>query len=186
MARSRGSRFPRTTSQRRKNAWVAGVGSNQAGQSVSATGKAGVSLGAGINVDGLTLVRTRGEFQMYLESASSAGAGFIGAVGLAVVTDQAFNVGITAIPGPVTESNFDGWLYHRFFSVIAGGIIDGGAAADHDQVNAMSAAVRVEIDSKAMRKVKEGETIVGIMEFTEIGTAVARFFMDSRMLFKLA
>ena len=187
MARSRKFPSPRVP-QKRHSAWTIGPATTGPGgvQTLSVTGLTGMGVGAGINEDGLTLVRTRGELLMYLSAATPAGAsGFHGAFGLCVVTDQAFGIGTTAIPGPATDKEWDGWFYHRFFNLFSGGVIDGTAATDDNQSNSAIAALRIEVDSKAMRKTKEGMTIVGIIEVTELGTAAMKVFFNSRLLFKL-
>ena len=185
MARSFRQSHSRVVTPRRKNAWTIGPSSNQGLQTISATGIIGFAIAASINEDGLTLVRTRGELVMALSAATGIGDGFIGAVGMTVVTDKAFDVGTTAIPGPVTESRYDGWLYHRFINLLAGAPIAGAAAGDGDQVNATSAAIRLEVDSKAMRKVKADQTIVFMWEGTEVGSADIRAYLNTRLLFKL-
>jgi hypothetical protein len=38
----------------------------------------------------------------------------IGAIGLAVVTDQAVGIGVTAVPTPITDLSSDSWFLHRF------------------------------------------------------------------------
>ena len=39
----------------------------------------------------------------------------VGAFGLILVTDQALAIGITAIPGPFTNGDDDGWFCHQSF-----------------------------------------------------------------------
>ena len=155
---------------------------------LTATGNQSSILGFGaqVNLDGFTLVRTRGEFVAQLRSASAIANGFSGAFGIGIVTDAAFAVGVTAVPTPVTEADSDSWLYHRFFSCIAGAPIAGAAMQDEDAVNPTGAAVRFEVDSKAMRKTGEKEsTIYAAIEVTELGTAAIDIMFNSRLLFKL-
>ena len=126
-----------------------------------------------------TIIRCRGLFTVSLDSAT-AGGGFLGAAGIALVNSDAFAQGINSIPGPFTDAHWDAWMWHSFFEV------HGITATIADGVNAVSAMQRIEIDSKAMRKWDPAETLVFMAEGAEAGTAVARFNMDSRLLLKAA
>ena len=190
MAFQRGSRFPRTSgrSQRRKTSWSVGPQSGTEGipattisSSISAVGGVGVA----VLEDGLTLVRTRGEAVLQLVTAAAAGDGFAGALGIANVTSNAIGVGITAVPTPITDDNWDGWLYHRFFALISSGAITANAATDTDQVLPTSGSLRFEIDSKAMRKVNSDTSLIFVIQVSLVGTASMFWSANSRMLFKL-
>jgi len=123
-----------------------------------------------------TLVRTRGLFDIFLTSSSSAGDGYFGAVGIGLVTLAAFTAGAASVPTPVTEDGWDGWLWHQYVSVHEDSPDGQGDGGGHH---------RVEIDAKAMRKVQGEMVLYAAFEFTEIGTAVANIFLNSRMLSKL-
>ena len=186
MARRRG--FPaRSPYPKRLNAWS--VGPISATQAITSTTPvlwtAGVVLES---ADEATIVRIRGEALIYLVASSATNAGgFTGAMGIGIATSAAFAVGQTAVPTPLTESDWDGWMWHRFFTLQSAGPIDSGVAADIDQTNPTTAALRVEIDSKAMRKLQADYVVYGAVEMgVEAGTADARFSADSRMLFKLS
>ena len=176
MARLRG--FPvRTPTSRRAVSW--GVGPQAPAQSLTATGQAlwtsGITL---LGDQKATIVRIRGQIEMYLTVASAVGDGFRGAFGLALVTAQAFAAGAGSIPGPVSESQFDGWMWHQFFSL-------------HTQVATLGnpdvVHVQIPIDTKAMRKwVADDQLLVGMVEVVEIGTASLTFHVDSRVLVKLS
>ena len=186
MARLRGFR-PQIRSQRRKANWTVGPQSGADGVPIALSASSKVLMGVGAVVldSGITLVRTRGELMILLKTSSNAAGGFVGAFGLCVVTDQAFAAGVGSIPGPVADDDWDGWFYHRYLALGSGGAIAAAAAADEDQVNSVTAALRVEVDSKAMRKLTVGQTIVGMLELAEQGTATASIFFNSRMLVKL-
>ena len=74
-------------------------------------------LGSGVTpvVSGLTLVRTRGQLFATLAVSSAAGDGYTGVWGIGKVTAAAFAAGLTAIPTPITEADWDGWLYWSTF-----------------------------------------------------------------------
>ena len=145
---------------------------------VSLTGTSVSIIGAGQSVldDGLTLVRTRGQFEAFLVASTAAGDGFSGAIGIGIVSAPAFAIGVTAVPMPIGEIEWDGWLYHRFFAVHA----PGTGTASSSEVRQ-----RVEIDSKAMRKVGREEVIYAAVEVFITGTASLKVRLFSRVLLKL-
>ena len=158
-------------SQRRKSAWEEGPGAvGQTG--VSANTSFILGAGAQAQVDGLTLVRLRGELLFYLSAAGTTLDGFSGAFGIGVVTNAAFAVGASAVPMPITEMEENIWLYHQVVQCFGTG--------DY------SSALRVQVDSKAMRKLNVGDTIYAALELTEVGTAVLQASFDSRVLVKLS
>jgi len=78
-----------------------------------------------------------------------------GAVGMAVVSDQASAIGVTAVPTPITDMGSDLWFVHQQFmnvvTITAAGL------------DASAGAVFV-VDSKAMRKVDIGQDVVIVVE----------------------
>ena len=116
---------------------------------------------------------------MVFEASDAAGGGFFGALGIGVVTSDAFAVGVTAVPNPVDDADWDGWMWHQFVSVhtITATIADG--------VNAQGVYARVPIDTKAMRKIPLNETVFLSLQVAEAISATMEVFADSRMLLKL-
>ncbi len=87
----------------------------------------------------------------------------------------------------MTEESWDGWLYHRYFSCIAADAIAAGAAASEAlQVSSTGAAIHIEVDSKAMRKLEIHTTLFAVLEVAEIGTCSMSWVFNSRSLVKLA
>ena len=171
MAHSRG--FRNRSQSRRRTEWFQGVG----GVTVvtSSTSQAQL-LGAGVitTFGEETLGRTRGLFEAQVVGApASDGDGYFGAVGIGVVSSPAYTAGIGSVPTPVTEMGWDGWLWHHFFSVHTSVAAEAAGPGRHH---------RVEIDSKAMRKVQTDQTIFAAVESFEQGTAVVHFFLDTRIL----
>ena len=116
----------------------------------------------------MTLVRTRGDLSLFLSIATDVG-GYHGAFGIAVASAPAVVAGILSVPTPITEEDWDGWLYHRYFSCFAGGAIAAATAAQQaDQVNATSAALHFEVDSKAMRKLSVDESVYAAIEVIQV------------------
>ena len=185
MARSRG--FLRDRGSRRPNrltSWDLGPGGTS---SVSISSTSSTFLGSFVSPtqDGLTVIRTRGELLIFLTAASAQDNGITGAFGIGLATAAALTVGATAVPTPITEQDWDGWIYHRYFSLTAAAAIAASAAEAPELVHPVTAALRLEVDSKAMRKVVEEDGLYAIIEVVESGTAVALAHFNSRMLFKL-
>lgn len=102
-----------------------------------------------------TLLRTRGSISMVLD-APGIDEDVTIAVGLAMVSAKSAAAGVTAIPLPNTEGSFPwlwhGWLFGSTFAGNNGGFLLG---------------THLEVDSKAMRKVKEDEVMILKFEMCE-------------------
>ena len=96
-----------------------------------------------------------------------------GALGATIVSERALTVGITALPDPVTEVAADFWFLYQDFSII-------GAAENAISLNDRS----YRFDSRAQRKVEEGEQIVFIMANASVPAGL-KFLLNFRMLIKL-
>ena len=157
---------------RRLTSWGFGPGNNAEAQ-LSAS--SAVIVGAGVTFGSAgTVVRIRGRFGAYLVSFTSAGDGYIGAVGIGLAATAAFDAGIASLPTPITEEGWDGWLWHSFFGV-HGGVAAASENAGH---------IELVIDSKAMRKVSGDMVVFAALEVVESGTAVMNISLNSRMLLK--
>ena len=182
----RRSRFPSRSAHR--TSWEVGpeTSGNGAPQSLSVSGSQLAGTAVAATVDGQTLVWTRGELLMFLTLATAAGDGYHGAFGIAKATQAAVTAGVASVPSPITEETWDGWLYHRYFSIFAGGPMAVATAAQETlQHAATTAALRIEVDSKAMRKFDQNESLYAVVEVAEHGTAVLEWAFNCRMLFKL-
>jgi len=170
---------------RRQTEWVTGPGLATGLQApFSASGPALVNGRFDFGTDA-TLVRLRGRMRLILDTSTALG-GYVGAFGIAKVTTAAATVGVSAIPTPVTEALWDGWLYHQHIQLISGDAIAGsGVSLAGNQANGTTAALDLVIDSKAMRKFENLESIVAVMELTELGTATMNWMVDTRFLVKL-
>ena len=171
-----------TRSPRRLTSW--GVGPQAVRTAVSSIGKTLWTTGVILGIPAGTLVRTRGEVGMSLSLATNAGDGFNGAVGIGIVTTDAFDIGVTAVPGPFSDPDWEGWLWHSYWS------LRGVAAQSLGQDvarNAVGGELKIPIDSKAMRKWSENETMIGVLEAAvETGVSNMNFVADTRLLVKLA
>ena len=92
----------------------------------------------------------------------------IGAVGIAIVKEPARAIGITAIPTPIDEASDDAWLMHRFLESRV------TAASTDDRI------LNIEFDSKAMRRLEDGDSIVLTVENSS--TVGAFFNIQARIL----
>ncbi len=118
-----------------------------------------------------TIVRSH--FMISLKSDQSAAIERQeGAVGLAVVSDQAVAVGITAVPTPITEMGSNLWLLHQLIYADESSLTD----RTRPQMN-------IEVDSKAMRKVEVGSDLIVVVEITSASNG-AIFIVGGRMLVK--
>ena len=164
-----------TRGSRKSSDW--GVGPAVANQTLSATGKLLWTTGVTPVANSLTVARTRGHVIVVLLTAGSASAGFFGAHGIYMMTEDAFAVGVTAALDPLVDSSSDMWIWHSFWGVNA------TTATIADGVNAVGAVSRIDIDSKAMRKDFDGDRVmVGVTGVTEIGAATAVVNADVRQL----
>ena len=175
--RSRGF-SPVRVATRRKTGWQEGFGGVTT-QAISADGKTILGAGAQVVDDGFTLVRTRGVISIGLSASSTVGGGFTGAVGVGIVTNDAFAIGATAMPGPLADAQWDGWLFHTFFNSM--GLKAGLATQD----TVPQAVQHIVVDSKAMRKLNLNDPIFAMIDVIEIGVAVIQVRADSRLLLKL-
>ena len=175
MARRRSGSFQGSHAGRRGKGWEEGPGGS-AVTTFTASTQAILTNGAQFLQDGLTVLRLRGSLQAFLVSANAAGDGFHCAIGIGIVSENAFGIGITAVPTPLGDTSWDGWLYFKFFDV-HGGFLTAGDVQHLDAT--------FEVDSKAMRKVKDTDVLFAVVETIEIGTAEMDVFFESRILLAL-
>ena len=123
---------------------------------------------------GETIIRTRGLFT-FGSDQQAADEQFLGAIGIGVVSEQAFTVGVTAIPDPVVDAEWGGWLYHSFFANFS----PFSSATGFDALGAQ----QLVIDSKAMRKIGENERLV--LMVTNAGGFGLQFTSSLRILTKV-
>jgi len=159
---------------RRRKTWSDGPGATGR---VSFAGDSAAFIGAGSAtiLPDLTLLRTRGRFHGVL-TTGTAGGGFTGAMALGIATAPAFAAGIASVPTPLAEPEWDGWIFWVPFSLTA--VL---AIASPDS-GGVSAHFDYEVDSKAMRKQRVGDTLYCAVEVVEQGTCIAEFSFLSRVL----
>ena len=165
-------------SSRRRTEWTAGP-LNSTVVSSTSSGALLVSTAQEAN-EATTVVRIRGEIALWLPVVTTIGDGFINfAAAIGIVSADAFTAGVASVPAPLADPDWGGWLWYH-----AGASLIGFETTE--VLRGPIGAVRIPIDTKAMRKMSPNEAIFGIVEFgTEVGTATVSFVMNTRMLFKL-
>jgi len=169
------------TSQRRKTDWIGGVVGTSTRTTVGASVVAILSsFDTRISTNQIigattTIVRIRGLLDVG-PIGLTADMDAQGAFGFCIVNGEAFDAGVASVPTPWTESFDDRWLYHTYWSV-------------HYELPASGSFVGQsfvqEIDSKAMRKMNNGDVLIGVIENANAGDNVS-VFMNVRTLLKLA
>ena len=122
-----------------------------------------------------TIVRTRGVIWVKSDQESAEENPF-GAMGIAIVSDQAAAAGVASVPTPITEIDSDLWMVYVPWAT---SVWDTGGAA-LTAVNGFA----YEFDSKAMRKISADETVVVVVENASSANGV-KFAINFRMLFKV-
>ena len=171
---ARRTRFPRgNVGVRRQVTWVGPA--DQGFVSVASGAKVLISSfdAAANGLPKPTVVRTRGEVGLRVNS-TAADVQIVGAYGLAIVSDRAFAAGVASVPGPFTDAGWDGWFVWRSFNM---------QWDFNDATGAQFASLVHEVDSKAMRKVTDDETIILVAESQQGAVDVS---MPLRLLLKLA
>ena len=170
----------RAGSSRRKTAWTSGPFTS-APASITAAGNTIVLTSQQAIVDGLTIVRIRGSFSAWLEVVTAAGDGFGSiAFGMAIVSENAAGIGVTAVPSPLDDIVWNGWIVHQVIAPVIG-----FSTTESENTGPVS-QVRFDFDSKAMRKWANTDVIIAALAVTnEVGTATLTFGMRSRVLVKL-
>ncbi len=119
-----------------------------------------------------TVMRTRGRISVKPTSVA-ADLAIVGAIGLGIVSAEAFTAGVASIPEPFSDADWGGWFVWQSFAYQF-------EFADATGVN--YADWNFVIDSKAMRKVSPSEVVVQIVESFTGAFSVAT---PVRMLVKL-
>ncbi len=124
-----------------------------------------------------TIVRTRGV--MHLSSDQIANTeSYFAALGMAIVSDQALAIGVTAVPTTVTDPDSDLWFLYE--ALVGKYVLSSAVGID------ASGGQFKEFDSKAMRKVEEGQDVAIVEEASgAAGFSGCTMIKQGRMLIKL-
>ena len=163
----------RLQSRQKKYEWGPGLNSS-AVQSVTAAIATVVSTGQE-SLGNQTVVRIRGELTAWIEVATTIGDGFVKVMaGIGIVSQDAFAA--SAFPSVLNDADWSGWMW----------VYSGGALVSLETTEVARGsmgAIRLPIDTKAMRKWRLNETVFAqVATSTEIGTATMSFVMNTRLL----
>ncbi len=106
-----------------------------------------------------TLVRMRGEVTAHLDQTGSTAAD-AATIGFGLIVAP---TGATVAVSPVTDPGAN-WLWHTFITLATEFAVASGN-------NEILAAARVEIDNKAMRRLREDETVFLVVENSSLNGA---------------
>ena len=101
-----------------------------------------------------TIVRVRGWLSLSSDQAV-AGENYAASLGLAVVSAEALAIGVTAVPTPQAEKDSDLWFLYEELSGRVSAVTSTGIS---------DASPSTRIDSKAMRKVEDGQDVAVLEE----------------------
>ena len=117
--------------------------------------KAAFSIGLSLTEAAATLVRTRGHLVVEMLTSGGVTNQVTGAVGMIVASQDAFSVGVTALPGPLSDIENDWFVYEPFALA---------TESANPPVDSRVSHVMRQFDSRGMRKLKNGETLVMVIE----------------------
>ena len=179
ISRSRKSGFTlRSGVMRRETKWTS-TGVIATGLAAAGTSVQLATFTAAFLLDNapFTIMRTRGVIIQHTDQIAATEDQEV-AYGIAVVTEQANAIGVTAVPTPFTDSESDSWFVYevilgeyQFGSAIG---FSGSAAFTQERI----------IDSKAQRKVEDGFDISAVVESSSTSAGLG-FASQFRMLIKL-
>jgi len=159
---------------RRETSWLTGPYASTTLASSGATALTLSLTAAELALRPFTVIRTRGFFHVVSDQVAATENWGL-SVGCCVVSDQSVAIGVTAVPTPETDRDSDLWfvfesLYGRLAFSDATGLRELGGTRTYD--------------SRAMRKVEDGQDLIQVMEVPG-GASSAIIQASSRSLIKL-
>ena len=121
----------------------------------------------------LTIVRTVGSLSVQSDQNVAVEYPF-GAWGMAIVSDQAVAIGVTAVPNPVSNVTSDLWFAYGSFSA------EGSAST-----NVGRPLMQFPFDFRSQRKVQDGENVIIVVANASAADGL-NFVLNLRFLVKLA
>jgi len=166
--------------QRRATTWVASADVTATTNLAAAAASLDQSLTeSALGALGLlpsTIIRTRGSIWVRSDQVAASRTPF-GAVGFGIVSEQAGVAGVASLPTPITEEQSELWFVHQFWLADFVFVTAAGFGGSEGMA-------RYDFDSKAMRKIQEGERVVVVMENGASAGGID-YVLKFRMLFKL-
>ncbi len=177
--RSFGRLAPRRQGPRRATEWGASADST----AVKTLGGSGVVLdqsftdailsGAGLLPS--TIVRVRGELWVHSDQGAANEAPF-GAMAFAIANENARAAGIASLLTPIADEAADGFFVFQYFMGANNGASTGALFGQP--------WYRFEFDSRAMRKIEDGDSIAVVLENASPLHAL-EYILKFRILFKV-
>ena len=164
----------RLGSVRRETLWLFASPFEQLLNAPSTAVLSGTLNAAGLALRPFTIVRVRGHLGIRSDQAASS-EDYSGSLGYSIVSDQAAAIGVTAVPTPETDRGSDLFFVYETL------------AGHYEVLSAASSAETghwKDFDSKAMRRVNEGQDLAITMETSSISSG-AIMFESARILVKL-
>ncbi len=120
---------------------------------------------------GFTLVRSMVDLLVNMQVSGSVALDSVDlGIGLLIASTDSFTLGATAQPDPLGEPGFP-WIFWKDMNLFA-------PVAVSDNTGFASTNMRVAIDTKAQRKIKSGESLFWVVQYSDIaGTPVMRLKM---------
>ena len=140
----------------------------------------GGTIGSSLNAAALalrpfTIIRTH--LALHLSSDQIiATEDQVAAYGIAIVSDQASAAGVAAVPTPDTDAGSDLWFVHKYMHNRFGFA---------DATGFARIGTSYTIDSKAMRRVEEGQDMVTVAEVDTATSSGLQLMVAGRFLIKL-
>ena len=167
----------RSGGRRRESAWVAISETSNTLASANAAVLSHSANAALLAARPFTIVRTH---LTYFVKSDQTGAleAYESALAMAVVSDQAVAIGITAVPTPMTDRESD--LFFLFQDLADQFMFISGVGVQAGNVGRM-----IQVDSKAMRKVEEGQDLIVVEENSSLQASGTTQVVLGRLLIKL-
>ena len=115
----------------------------------------GSTSDAALFTERVTIARLRGSVYVHMDAGAALDTMEV-ALGLIVVKEPAFTAGIASVPSPIVEIE-QSWIWHHLFTM-------GPAVTATDDGGDISRNMRIEIDSKAQRKVQAGDILTFVWD----------------------
>ena len=160
----------------RESLWL-GVGESNTVIAAASTAVAINALNAAaLALRPFTIVRTRG-ILAYVSDQTAASENYSAALSMAVVSDQALGIGVTAVPTGFTDLGSDLFWVHQMMA----GRFEFISGVGVSSPNAMQV---IEYDSKAMRRVDDDQDLAIVLETSSLSLGI-NVFHAARILIKL-
>ncbi len=159
---------------RRDTAWAAIIETSNGLASANTAVLFGGFSGAALALRPFTIVRTRVNWLVRSDQLSATEM-YMVALGISIVSSQALAIGVTAVPTPFTDLDSDLFFLHDIIT---------GEQLVTTAVGINMAMPNKDVDSRAMRKVEDGQDVAIVIENSSIGLG-STVRKSGRVLLKL-